>query len=88
MTNPISHRWNIEPLPDGRLKVCRGEHHRSSDCEWEYFVPEGCAIEPTASPEPEQSDFESRWTCERCGTNRIVHGLPANKSSAVTSEKP
>ena len=30
-------RWNFEPTHDG-LRVCRGDHERSDECEWEYYV--------------------------------------------------
>lgn len=41
MSNPS--RWNIEHTEDdgNHLRVCRGWHERSADCEWETFVPAG-----------------------------------------------
>ena len=32
-------RWNIEETENG-IKICRGEHHRSDLCEWEYYRQE------------------------------------------------
>ena len=34
----IDHRWNIEETPTG-LRICRGNHKRHGECEWEEFVP-------------------------------------------------
>ena len=34
----LQRRWNIEETPAG-LRVCRNEHHRSEDCNWEDLVP-------------------------------------------------
>lgn len=31
-------RYNVEKTDDG-YRFCRGDHHRSQDCEWEYCVP-------------------------------------------------
>lgn len=33
------HRWNVEHL-DGEVLVCRNNHDRGEDCDWERFVPE------------------------------------------------
>jgi hypothetical protein len=33
-----SHRWNLEHLPDGSIRICEGDHHRSADCEWVHYV--------------------------------------------------
>lgn len=33
-----AHRWNVEPQPDGNLRVCRGEHGKYADCEYELYV--------------------------------------------------
>jgi hypothetical protein len=30
-------RINYETTEDG-FRICRGYHHRSADCEWEYYV--------------------------------------------------
>lgn len=35
-----SRRWNVEQTDSG-FRICRGDHHRSQDCEWEYYEPEG-----------------------------------------------
>lgn len=32
-------KWNIEEIENG-IKICRGEHHRSDLCEWEYYSQE------------------------------------------------
>lgn len=31
------HRWNIEETDTG-IRLCRGEHERGEDCQWEEFV--------------------------------------------------
>lgn len=48
-----AHRWNIEPLPDGRLRICRGLHDKQDGCHlhWEYFVPERPADQPAVARE-------------------------------------
>jgi hypothetical protein len=32
-------RWNIERVDGGGIHICEGDHHRSHDCEFEYYVP-------------------------------------------------
>ncbi len=32
-------RWTIERV-DGGIRICEGGHHRSQDCEFEYYVPQ------------------------------------------------
>lgn len=31
-------KWSVEETEDG-VRVCKGDHHRSSDCEWQDYVP-------------------------------------------------
>lgn len=50
-----THRWNFEETEDG-FRVCRGDHHRSQDCEWEYFVPR-----PAVQPSVER--IRTTYTC-------------------------
>ena len=33
-----THRWNVEETDDG-FRICRGEHEKAHECEWEYFAP-------------------------------------------------
>ena len=33
------HRCNLEEADDGTLRLCRGEHEKCADCEWEEYVP-------------------------------------------------
>lgn len=33
------HRWNVEHS-DGEVLVCRNNHDKGDDCDWERFVPE------------------------------------------------
>lgn len=33
------HRWNVEHS-DGEVLVCRNNHDKGEDCDWERFVPE------------------------------------------------
>lgn len=47
-------RCNLEDCSDG-IRLCRGNHHRSADCEWEYYVPLAAPI-PTPS---QQEAFEA-----------------------------
>jgi hypothetical protein len=34
-----THRWTVEETDEGGVRICKGYHHRSEDCEWIYYVP-------------------------------------------------
>lgn len=53
----IPHRWNWQEAVDG-AEVCRGEHDRNRECEWETWDPEGAHSGDVTQDNPLNNNHE------------------------------
>lgn len=65
-----AHRWNTVES-DGVLQICRGDHERGTDCEYERWVPEAKLRAVGELP--------GKWRSEPCGT---IQALTTNRMNA------
>lgn len=65
------HRWNVEHR-DGEVLVCRNNHDKGDDCDWERFVPEERLTAALARVERLESALEPLWQRARApGADRV-----------------